>query len=550
MIRFIEYSASERKLKYLNCSNKKLHVRIDLYEGYTNSFMFSNYLELDTNPNIHYFTYIPGSWKNMRAFFYDLETNELIAPFVFDGNIDLREYDYENYLTNVQKQNTLGQQAGVNDVLREHFCDRQYENIVDVEEGDVVVDIGFNHGIFSLGAIMKKASKIYGFEPNKNIFEKLKDYPRKDIVKVFNLAVSDKNETLTFYEGDNTLGSSIYDSVVDYKESYQVQCVNFYDFIKSQGIEKIDFLKIDCEGTEYEVFESIPDVFFKTIKKIHVEFHFNTDFRIKSLIDKLERNEFDWEFEEGKDFNSDIGLIFAKKKEKNYYETFEKIKHIQPKNDFENFFLNKKGKKNIHKWFHYLEVYDRYFSKFRGKEICILEIGVENGGSLEMWKNYFGPKVKIYGVDINTNCKIYEEEQIEIFIGSQDDEEFLESLKTKIPKLDIIIDDGGHTMSQQIITYEHMIDHMTDDSIYICEDLHTSYWPKFYGGGLKKEGTFIEYSKNFIDYINAWHSKQQEIRYETKNIFGIHYYDSMLVLEKRKINEPFHSDNGIINEMR
>ena len=550
MIKFLGYSESEKKLKYCNTSSEILPVRIDFYEGHTNSFMFSNNLDLGTNPGVYYYTYIPAKWKNMRAYFYNRKTNELIAPFVFDGSIDLKEYDYENYLTKIQKQNSLGQQAGVNDVLREHFSDRQYTNIVDIEEGDVVVDIGFNYGIFSLGAIMKKASKIYGFEPNKNIYGKLKDYPRKDIVEIFNLAVSDKNETLTFYEGDNTLGSSIYDKVVDYKESYEVECVNFYDFIQSRGINKIDFLKVDCEGTEYQVFDSIPDDFFKTIKRIHVEFHYNTDFRIKSLIDKLERNGFDWEFEAHKDFNSDIGLIFAKKKEKNYYENFEKIKHIKPKNDFENFFLNRMGKKNIHKWFHYLEIYDKYMSKFRGEEITLLEIGVENGGSLEMWKEYFGPKVKIYGVDINPNCKMYEEEQIEIFIGSQEDEKFLESLKTKIPKLDIIIDDGGHTMRQQIVTYEQMISHMTDESIYICEDLHTSYWPKFYGGGLKKEGTFIEYSKNIVDYINAWHSKEQEIRYETQNVFGVHYYDSMLVLEKRKIKEPFHSDNGTIVENR
>lgn len=550
MIKFIGYSKEERKLKYSNSSSEVLPVRIDFYEGYTNSFMFSNSLDLETNPEFYYFTYIPASWKNMRAYFYNRNTNELIAPFVFDGMIDLKDYDYEGYLTKIQKQNTLKQQEGVNGVLREHISDRRYQNIVDVEEGDIVVDIGFNYGIFSLGAIAKKASKIYGFEPNKNIYEKLKDYPRKDIVEIFNLAVSNKYETLTFNEGEDTLASSIYDKVYDYKESYNVECVDFYSFIESKGIKKIDFLKVDCEGTEYAIFESIPDEFFKTIKKIHVEFHFNTDLKVKYLIEKLERNGFEWEFEVGIDYNSEVGLIFAKKKQKTYYQNFEAIKNIEPKNDFEVFFLKKKGKKNIHKWFHYLEVYDRYFSKFRNKEISFLEIGVENGGSLEMWKDYFGPKAKIYGVDINPNCKKYEEEQIEIFIGSQEDGEFLNSLKTKIPKLDIIIDDGGHTMNQQIVTYEHMISHMTDDSIYICEDLHTSYWPKFYGGGLKKEGTFIEYSKNIIDYINAWHSNEQEIGFETKNIFGVHYYDSMLVLEKRIIKEPFHADNGTVVEIR
>lgn len=314
MIRFLEYSKKEKKLKYYNSTSKKIPVKIDFFEGHTNSFMFTSSIDLESSPDIRYFTYIPGRWKNMRAYFYHRETNELLAPFVFDGDIDIKEFDYENYLTKIQSLNSMGQQAGVNDVLREHFSDRHYENIVDVEEGDVVVDIGFNYGIFSLGALKKGASKIYGFEPNKNIYEKLKYYPRKDIVQIFNLAVSDKYETLTFYEGDNTLGSSVLNNVGDFKESYEVKCINFYDFINKLNISKIDFLKVDCEGTEYEVFESIPDEFFKTIKKIHVEFHNNDGEKIKLLTDKLNRNDFEWQFESGKNEYSNIGLIFAKKK--------------------------------------------------------------------------------------------------------------------------------------------------------------------------------------------------------------------------------------------
>jgi FkbM family methyltransferase len=250
----------------------------------------------------------------MRAYFHHAETNEMLAPFVFDGDLDVRDFDCEGYLTKIQSENTAEQQAGVNDVLREHFSDRQYKNIVDVSEGDIVIDIGFNYGIFSLGAIYNGASKIYGFEPNKNIFQKLKDFPRKDIVKIFNHAVSDKNETLTFYEGNNTLSSSIYNNVGDFKESYSVECINFYDFIIKNNINKINFLKVDCEGTEYEIINSIPDDFFKTIDKMHIEFHDNDGEKIKPIIDKLDLNKFDWVFEEGKDINSNIGLIFAKKR--------------------------------------------------------------------------------------------------------------------------------------------------------------------------------------------------------------------------------------------
>lgn len=234
---------------------------------------------------------------------------------------------------------------------------------------------------------------------------------------------------------------------------------------------------------------------------------------------------------------------------KEYNKKIEDIKLIKPKNELEKYFIERTDKKNIHKWFHYFEIYDNFFSKYRNTEVVLLEIGVENGGSLQMWKEYFGPKAKIIGVDINPNCKNYEEEQIEIYIGSQDDKNFWKNFKNKIPKLDIIIDDGGHTMIQQIITYEEMFSHIKDNGVYLCEDLHTSYW-KEYDGKYKDKNTFIEYSKNFIDYIHSWYSDDIGEKYETKNIFGIHYYDSILVLEKRKINQPFHSDNGILTEIR
>lgn len=213
-------------------------------------------------------------------------------------------------------------------------------------------------------------------------------------------------------------------------------------------------------------------------------------------------------------------------------------------NDLENYFrLN--DKRLIHKWNHYFEVYDRHFSKYRNKDIVILEIGVSHGGSLQMWKDYFGDRAKIYGIDINPQCKEFEEENIKIFIGSQSDRNFLREVKAQIPPIDILIDDGGHTMVQQIVSYEELFDYVKEDGVYLCEDLHTSYWLEF-GGGNKRKGTFIEYSKNFIDSLNAYHSEQKNLKVDefTKSVFSIHYYDSILVVEKRSIKEPFHERTG------
>lgn len=220
------------------------------------------------------------------------------------------------------------------------------------------------------------------------------------------------------------------------------------------------------------------------------------------------------------------------------------IQNLKPMNDLEKYF-RKNDKRLISKWIHYFDVYDRHFSKFRDKEIVVLEIGVFQGGSLQMWKEYFGPKAKIYGIDINPNCKKFEEENIEIFIGSQSDRNFLQDVLKKIPAIDILIDDGGHSMQQQIVSFEELFAHIKSDGVYLCEDIHTSYWLK-YGGGYKRKGTFIEYTKNFIDSLNAWHSTQKQLPVTdfTQSVDSVHYYDSMIVIEKKAREQPHAESTG------
>jgi hypothetical protein len=214
-------------------------------------------------------------------------------------------------------------------------------------------------------------------------------------------------------------------------------------------------------------------------------------------------------------------------------------------NDLEKYFTENTGRL-IHKYRHYFEIYDRHFSRYRGSDVRVVEFGVSQGGSLQMWKQYFGPNSKIFGIDINPHCEKLEEEQIKILIGDQEDRRFLRLLKGKVPRIDILIDDGGHTMKQQINTYEELFPHIDENGVYLCEDLATSYWPKW-GGGYRKRGTFIEYSKNFVDYINAWHSVQPRrlaVSQFTKSVHSLHYYDGLLVIEKRPIEKPIHTMTG------
>jgi cephalosporin hydroxylase len=213
-------------------------------------------------------------------------------------------------------------------------------------------------------------------------------------------------------------------------------------------------------------------------------------------------------------------------------------------NHLETYF-RQNNKRLIDKWVHYFDVYDRHFSRFRNQPIVIVEIGVSEGGSLQMWKDYFGPQAVIYGIDVNPHCKAFEEENIHIFIGSQADRTFLREIKTKIPPIDILIDDGGHEMFQQIISFEELFGHIKADGVYLCEDTHTSYWPR-YKGGLKRRGTFMEYSKNFVDYINAWHSKQKSFQVTdfTRSVNSVHFYDSIVVVERKPRQAPYSEKTG------
>lgn len=159
-------------------------------------------------------------------------------------------------------------------------------------------------------------------------------------------------------------------------------------------------------------------------------------------------------------------------------------------------FWTQREHRNIHKWTHYFPIYEQWFKDFRETNLVFVEIGVFNGGSLQMWKNYFGKKAKIVGIDIDERCKNFEEEQVTVEIGSQEDITFWDKFKKKYPRVDILLDDGGHTMNQQIVTFNKMFPHIRDGGVYMCEDCHTSYWEEFSGGGYEIPNRTLNLSKS------------------------------------------------------
>ncbi|SKB42354.1 class I SAM-dependent methyltransferase [Daejeonella lutea] len=200
----------------------------------------------------------------------------------------------------------------------------------------------------------------------------------------------------------------------------------------------------------------------------------------------------------------------------------------------------------IHKWDHYFEIYEKFFSKYKGRKLNMLEIGISQGGSLDLWKNYFGDEINLYAIDINPLCKQFEDPKTKIFIGSQSDKQFLSDVIAQLPDLDIVLDDGGHTMEQQIVSFEMLYPKVKEGGLFIVEDTHTSYWYEFHGG-LKKPGSFIEYSKDLVDSLYEDHVQYKDsiVRDErTRHINSVAFYDSIVVFEKLKRPKAFHTRRG------
>lgn len=221
----------------------------------------------------------------------------------------------------------------------------------------------------------------------------------------------------------------------------------------------------------------------------------------------------------------------------NAYQYTQSYKDAIPENNIvkkegENplwdYFQNHKVGHGIWKWEHYFDVYHKHLAKFAGKKVDVLEIGIYSGGSLEMWRTYFGANCHIYGVDIEAACKEYENDYVTVFIGDQENNFFWNDFKNKVEGIDVLIDDGGHTAEQQQVTLEEMLQYIRPGGVYICEDIH---------GNFNKFSTF---AAGLVNELNSMGKSEFQ-----SSIHSIHFYPYMLVIEKhlvqpKKLNAPKH----------
>ena len=196
----------------------------------------------------------------------------------------------------------------------------------------------------------------------------------------------------------------------------------------------------------------------------------------------------------------------------------------------------------------FFPVYEELFSKYRGKKITFVEIGVKWGGSLFMWKSYFGPSAKIIGIDFDPETKKLEKYGFEIFIGDQSSKKFWDDFFSKVGNIDILLDDGGHTNENQILTLNNTVEYINDNGIVLIEDSLSSYNKKFFN---PSKYSFINYSKFLVDDINSRVKKIYKYTgLQKKNslkdkIYSIKYFTNFVVffIDRSKCVDLVHQMN-------
>lgn len=226
-----------------------------------------------------------------------------------------------------------------------------------------------------------------------------------------------------------------------------------------------------------------------------------------------------------------------------YYQDAEPATPVAEMDTLERFFWTHEGP-IVHKWHHYFPIYERWFGPFRGKPIRMLEIGVSKGGSLDMWRSYFGPEATIFGIDIDPACAQFDGKSGHVRIGSQDDPAFLEAVIAEMGGLDIVLDDGSHDSRHIRASLDVLYPKLSNGGIYMIEDLHAAYWAKF-SGGYRRPGSFFSVVKTIIDDMHHWyHGKGQRIGSVADRVGGLHVYDSIVVLEKMEVRPPVNTRRG------
>lgn len=183
-----------------------------------------------------------------------------------------------------------------------------------------------------------------------------------------------------------------------------------------------------------------------------------------------------------------------------------------------------------YKYSNYFNIYKTLLSEYRNKKITFLEVGVLHGGSLFMWRKFLGKKARIIGIDFNPSANQWKKNGFEIFILDQANSLEWNACLKKIGKIDVLLDDGGHTNDQQITTLISVLPFIKDGGKLIIEDTHASYLSEF---GNPSRFSFISYAKKIIDIIHGRSGllKDKKNNVITNSIYSVQFFDSIVCFD-------------------
>ena len=191
----------------------------------------------------------------------------------------------------------------------------------------------------------------------------------------------------------------------------------------------------------------------------------------------------------------------------------------------------------------FLEIYEEYFTALRNEKINILEIGIDKGDSLRLWREYFS-NAKICGIDLfQKNISI---DNVDILIGDQSDYSFLKTVVNKYQNFDIIIDDGSHLSKDIISSFKFLFPFLNNNGLYVVEDLQTSYQPRFGGSrfNLNKKKTSMNFLKSLADSINYEHNDKPFFKrslFDGK-IKSVSFYQNIAFIRKGESTNYFYNE--------
>jgi hypothetical protein len=199
------------------------------------------------------------------------------------------------------------------------------------------------------------------------------------------------------------------------------------------------------------------------------------------------------------------------------------------------------GTEKIHKLRHYLPIYEAALTRTER----MLEIGVDRGGSLKMWREYL-PDATIVGLDINPNAGQYDApgDNVHVRIGDQTDTSFLHGVLDEFGSFDTVLDDGGHTPKQMISSFQYLFPRLEPGGVYIVEDVCANYWMLY----RDQRESFIDFTKWLMDAMHAPYMrmkspyqfmeghnkriKEVEVPFAASIIEKIEVFDSVVVIHR------------------